>query len=107
MRGWLSKPWAAWRDEVLGYLRVTIPEVDKYVGMCCTMRQDLSKVLHLMLDRLAYKVEVRLLAHAMVRPVRGMEQRAAACLFVDHQQSHALCIYLVLVSLRSPLLSPR
>lgn len=46
---WLNKSWEDWRDDVLDSLRMTIPTIDE----------------------LSYKVDVRVLAHAMNRPVPG------------------------------------
>jgi hypothetical protein len=46
---WLTKSWEDWRDDVLDSLRMTIPTIDE----------------------LTYKVDVRVLAHAMNRPVPG------------------------------------
>jgi hypothetical protein len=48
-RHWLHKPWAAWKDEVLAYLRAAHPTIDALVS----------------------RVDVRLLPHAMPRPRPG------------------------------------
>ena len=46
---WLRKDWEEWREEVLNSLRLSIPTIDE----------------------IAYRIDVRVLAHAMNRPVPG------------------------------------
>lgn len=46
---WLQKTWQAWRDDVLSSLRLSIPTIDEH----------------------AYRIDIRVLAHAMNRPVPG------------------------------------
>lgn len=46
---WLGKSWEEWKEEVLNSLRLTIPAIDE----------------------IAYRIDVRILPHAMNRPVPG------------------------------------
>jgi hypothetical protein len=47
---WIEKPWSSWRDEILTSLRLSgIPKIDELV----------------------YRIDIRVLAHAMSRPVPG------------------------------------